>query len=143
MCHRIKHSDLRAPLRHIAGFSRILANNFGPVMAVEAREYLQLIEDAVRRMGLLVEGLLSLAKLGQQPMKLCRTELNAIVDDVISILEPDCEGREVEWRIAKLPAGLRSYLNRPGFLKPIRQCDEVFPWSGQSRDRSRQHPATR
>jgi PAS domain S-box-containing protein len=96
--------DLRAPLRHIAGFSRILVNNFGPVMAVEAREYLQLIEDAVRRMGLLVEGLLSLAKLGQQPMKLCRTELNAIVDDVISILEPDCEGREVEWRIAKLPA---------------------------------------
>jgi light-regulated signal transduction histidine kinase (bacteriophytochrome) len=73
-------------------------------MAVEAREYLQLIEDAVRRMGLLVEGLLRLAKLGQQSLKLCVTELNAIVDDVISTLEPECEGREVEWRIAKLPA---------------------------------------
>lgn len=96
--------DLRVPLRHIAGFSRILVNNFGPVMAVEAREYLQLIEDAVRRMGLLVEDLLNLAKLGQQSLKLCRTELNAIVDAVISILEPECEGREVEWRIAKLPA---------------------------------------
>jgi PAS domain S-box-containing protein len=96
--------DLRAPLRHIAGFSRILVNNFGPVMTVEAREYLQLIDDAVRRMGLLVEDLLSLAKLGQQSLKLCRTELNAIVDEVISILEPECEGREVEWRIAKLPA---------------------------------------
>ncbi len=96
--------DLRVPLRHIAGFSRILVNNFGPVMAVEAREYLQLIEDAVRRMGLLVEDLLNLAKLGQQSLKLCRTELNAIVDEVISILEPECEGREVEWRIAKLPA---------------------------------------
>jgi PAS domain S-box-containing protein len=96
--------DLRAPLRHIAGFSRILVNDFGPVMAVEAREYLQLIEDAVRRMGLLVEDLLSLAKLGQQSLKLCRTELNAIVDAVISILEPECEGREVEWHIAKLPA---------------------------------------
>jgi PAS domain S-box-containing protein len=96
--------DLRVPLRHIAGFSRILVNNFGPVMAVEAREYLQLIEDAVSRMGLLVEGLLSLAKLGQQSLKLCRTELNAIVDAVISILQPECKGREVEWRIAKLPA---------------------------------------
>jgi len=96
--------DLRAPLRHIAGFSRILVNNFGPVMVVEAREYLQLIEDAVRRMGLLVEGSLSLAKLGQQSLKVCRTELNAIVDDVISILEAECEGREVEWRVAKLPA---------------------------------------
>jgi PAS domain S-box-containing protein len=96
--------DLRAPLRHIAGFSRILVNDFGPVMAVEAREYLQRIEDAVRHMGLLVEDLLSLAKLGQQSLKLCRTELNAIVDAVISILEPECEGREVEWHIAKLPA---------------------------------------
>jgi PAS domain S-box-containing protein len=96
--------DLRAPLRHIAGFTRILVNNFGPAMAVEAREYLQFIEDAVRRMGLLVEGLLSLAKLGQQSLKVCVTELNAIVDDVISILEPECEGREVEWRVAKLPA---------------------------------------
>jgi PAS domain S-box-containing protein len=95
--------DLRSPLRHIAGFSKILVNNFGPVMAVEAREYLQFIEDAVRRMGWLVEGLLSLAKLGQQSLELCSTELNAIVDDVISILEPECEGREVEWRIAKLP----------------------------------------
>jgi PAS domain S-box-containing protein len=96
--------DLRTPLRHIAGFSGILVNDFGPGMAVEAREYLQLIEDAVRRMGLLVEGLLRLAKLGQQSLKLCVTELNAIVDDVISTLEPECEGREVEWRIAKLPA---------------------------------------
>jgi PAS domain S-box-containing protein len=96
--------DLRVPLRHIAGFSRILVNNFGPVMAVEAREYLQLIEEAVRRMGLLVEGLLNLAKLGHQSLNLCRTELNAIVNAVISILEPECEGREVEWRIAKLPA---------------------------------------
>jgi two-component system, sensor histidine kinase and response regulator len=96
--------DLRTPLRHIAGFSRILVNDFGPVMAVEAREYLQLVEDAVRRMVLLVEDLLSLAKLGQQSLKLCRSELNAIVDEVISMLQPDCNGRDVEWRIAKLPA---------------------------------------
>jgi light-regulated signal transduction histidine kinase (bacteriophytochrome) len=96
--------DLRVPLRHIAGFSRILVNSFGPVMAVGAREYLQLIDHAVSRMDLLVEGLLSLAKLGQQPLKVCATELNAIVDQVISTLEPECQGREVEWRIAKLPA---------------------------------------
>jgi PAS domain S-box-containing protein len=96
--------DLRVPLRHIAGFSRILVNDFGPGMVVEAREYLQLIEDAVRRMGLLVDDLLNLAKLGQQSLKLCRTELNAIVDAVISMLGPECEGRAVEWCIAKLPA---------------------------------------
>ncbi len=96
--------DLRTPLRHIAGFSAILVNNYGPVMALEAREYLQLIEDAVRRMGLLVEGLLSLAKLGQQSLKLRVTELNPMVEEVVSMLRPECEGRDVEWRVAKLPA---------------------------------------
>src|SRR6202042_1758683 len=52
--------DLRAPLRHIAGFSRILVSDFGPVMAVEAQEHLKRIEDAVQRMGLLVEALLKM-----------------------------------------------------------------------------------
>jgi PAS domain S-box-containing protein len=101
--YSISH-DLRAPLRHIGGFSKILINDFGSGMAVEARDHLRRIEDAVIRMGLLVDALLSLAKLGRQSLKLRHTELNAIVDRVISVLQPECEGRDVEWRIAPLPA---------------------------------------
>jgi PAS domain S-box-containing protein len=101
--YSISH-DLRAPLRHIAGFSRILIKEFGPGMAVEARGHLERIQTAVVRMGLLVGGLLDLAKLGRQSLNLCRTELNDVVDQVISMLEPECEGRQVEWHIARLPA---------------------------------------
>jgi PAS domain S-box-containing protein len=100
--YSISH-DLRTPLRHIAGFARILVNDFGPVMAVEAREHLQHIEDAVHRMGLLVDALLKMAVLRRQPLRLSHSELNPIVDEVISMLKPDCVGRDVEWRIAKLP----------------------------------------
>jgi len=96
--------DLRAPLRHIAGFSGILLSDFAPGMAVEAKELLQLIADAVVRMGLLVDGLLGLAKLDQQSLDLSHPDLNAIVDQVISVLQPECDGRMVEWRIARLPA---------------------------------------
>ncbi len=96
--------DLRTPLRHIAGFSRILVNDFGPVMAVEAREYLQHIEGAVSRMGLLIDALLKMAVLRRQPLRRGCSELNRIVNDVISMLKPDCDGRDVEWRIAKLPS---------------------------------------
>jgi PAS domain S-box-containing protein len=95
--------DLRAPLRHIGGFSRILMNDFGSVMAPEAKDHLQHINDAVLRMGMLVDGLLSLAKLGRQSLRLRPTDLNVIVAETISVLQPECEGREVEWRVAPLP----------------------------------------
>jgi signal transduction histidine kinase len=96
--------DLRSPLRHIAGFSRILVNDFGAVMAVGAREHLQQIEDAVHRMERMVEALLKMAVLRRRSLQLRHSELNSIVDEVIAMLQPECEGREVEWRIAKLPA---------------------------------------
>jgi PAS domain S-box-containing protein len=96
--------DLRTPLRHVAGFSRILVNDFGPVMTVEAREHLQHIEDAVGRMGLLIDALLKMAVLRRQSLRLSQSELNPVVDDVISMLQPECDGRDVEWRIGKLPA---------------------------------------
>ena len=96
--------DLRAPLRHIGGFARILMNDFGSGMAPDAKDLLQRINDAVIRMGMLVDGLLSLAKLGRQSLKVRPTELNVIVAEAISVLQPECEGRDVEWRIAQLPA---------------------------------------
>jgi signal transduction histidine kinase len=96
--------DLRTPLRHIASFARILVNDFGPAMAVEAREHLQRIEEAVRRMGLLVDALLRMAVLRRRPLRLSHSELNPIVDDVVTMLHGECNGRDVEWRIAKLPA---------------------------------------
>jgi len=96
--------DLRSPLRHIAGFSRILVNDFGAVMAVGAREHLQQIENAVRRMEMMVEALLKMAVLRRRPLQLSHSELNPIVDEVIAMLQPECEGRDVEWRVANLPA---------------------------------------
>jgi PAS domain S-box-containing protein len=96
--------DLRTPLRHISGFSRILVNEFGAEMAGEAREHLQRIEDAVRRMGLLVDALHRMAVLRRQSLRLHHSELNPIVSEVISVLEPECEGRDVEWRVGQLPA---------------------------------------
>jgi PAS domain S-box-containing protein len=96
--------DLRAPLRHIASFTRILVGDFGPVMPVEAREHLRLIENAVSRMGLLIDALLNMAVLHRRSLRIDYSELNPLVDEVIAMLGPECQGREVEWRVAKLPA---------------------------------------
>ena len=95
--------DLRAPLRHIAGFSRILIDEYGETMAPEARGHVQKIQNAVNRMGLLVDTLLDFAKLGRQPLTVQPYELNAIVEQAIAVLQPECEGRDVEWLVGELP----------------------------------------
>ncbi len=96
--------DLRAPLRHIGGFSRILTEDFGPVMAPEARQHLKRIEEGTHRMGLLVDGLLNLARIGRHALKLQCASLNSMVEEVVSLLQPETEGRAVCWKIAEFPS---------------------------------------
>jgi PAS domain S-box-containing protein len=95
--------DLRAPLRHIGGFSKILSEDFGPGMPAEAQGHLKRIEDGVHRMGLLVDELLNLARVGRHALKLQATRLNLVIEEVVSLLQPDVENRMVSWRIADLP----------------------------------------
>jgi PAS domain S-box-containing protein len=94
--------DLRAPLRHISGFSQLLTEEFGPSLVPEAQEYVKRIHSGAKNMGVLVDELLNLAKVGRHALHLQPTSLNATVAEVIAILEPDCEGRRVEWKIGDL-----------------------------------------
>jgi PAS domain S-box-containing protein len=94
--------DLRAPLRHIGGFSRILIEDFGPGMPAEAQSHLQRIQDGAQRMGLLVDELLNLARVGRHALNLQATGLNFIVQEVVSLLQAETEGRAVCWNIAEL-----------------------------------------
>jgi light-regulated signal transduction histidine kinase (bacteriophytochrome) len=95
--------DLRAPLRHIAGFSGILIEEFGPGLDPQARRYLQRIREGTQRMGMLVDELLNLARVGRHAMDFRETALKSLVDDIIPVLQSECQGRQVEWQIGELP----------------------------------------
>jgi PAS domain S-box-containing protein len=95
--------DLRAPLRHISGFSKILTEEFGPQLSAEARHHLQRIEEGTHRMGLLVDDLLNLARVGRRDLSLQVTGLKSVVEEVINGLKPDVGERQVEWKIGDLP----------------------------------------
>jgi PAS domain S-box-containing protein len=99
--------DLRAPLRHIIGFSKMLVEEFGSTLDPAAHHYLERIQAGTQKMGLPVDELLNLARLGRHALNLRPTGLNALVAEVVTILQPDIEGRdkgrEVEWLIADLP----------------------------------------
>ena len=95
--------DLRAPLRHVAGFAGILVEECGTSLDAEAQRYLQRIQDGTRKMGQLVDELLSLARVGRQAPNLQQAGMNSMVTEVINMLQPEIEGRQVEWRVANLP----------------------------------------
>ncbi len=95
--------DLRAPLRHIGGFSRILIEDFSAGMPSEAQQHLRRVEDSVHRMGKLVDELLNLARLGRAGLKLQTVVLNSVIEDVASLLQPECQGRVIDWKIEDLP----------------------------------------
>jgi PAS domain S-box-containing protein len=96
--------DLGAPLRHIGGFSKLLVEEFGSSLDPNAQRYVDRIQSGTQKMGVLVDELLNLARVGRHALSLQPTKLNSIVAEVIAILQPDSLGRQVDWAIADLPA---------------------------------------
>jgi signal transduction histidine kinase len=96
--------DLRAPLRHISGFSKMLLEEFGPTLHPNAQHYLERIQAGSHKMNLLVDELLNLARVGRHALSRLTTGLSSIVAEVITMLQPETEGREVQWIVADLPA---------------------------------------
>ncbi len=95
--------DLRAPVRHVRGFSDILAKEYGHALPPDAQHHLQRIQQGALRMGQLVDDLLSLARLGRQGLRAEKTSLNRLVEEVMAELMPDTAGRQFQWRIGNLP----------------------------------------
>jgi light-regulated signal transduction histidine kinase (bacteriophytochrome) len=95
--------DLRAPLRHIVGFSKMLDETCGNSLPPEGKHYLQRIQDGTQRMGMLVDDLLNLTRIGRQELKLQLVDLDSTVKEVMADLALDTAGRDIEWKIAKLP----------------------------------------
>ncbi len=96
--------DLRAPLRHISGFSQLLAEEFGATLDPAAQKYVRRIQAGTQQMGVLVDELLNLARLGRHALSRQATNLKELVAEVMAMLQPDSAGRQVEWIVADLPA---------------------------------------
>jgi signal transduction histidine kinase len=101
-CYSVSH-DLRAPLRHIDGFSKILLEDFGKELSPEAAHCLNRIQKSINNMGLLVDALLNLSRLTRKGLAPQRVSLGEIVNAARNELQTDLSGRNVTWRIGALP----------------------------------------
>jgi PAS domain S-box-containing protein len=95
--------DLRSPLRHIAGFSQLLIEEYGADLPYEAQRYLTRIHEGTCKMGQLIDELLSLARIGRQGLKVQVTGLKSIADEVIGDLKHEHPQRAIQWNILPLP----------------------------------------
>jgi two-component system, chemotaxis family, sensor kinase Cph1 len=95
--------DLRAPLRHIVGFSDLLLESAGSEDVQQRQRFLSNIKESARMSGKLVDDLLSFSQMGRAALHPVRVDMNALVARCLATLEPDSSGRRIEWDIAQLP----------------------------------------
>lgn len=94
--------DLRAPLRAVNGFSRILLKDFAPKLTPDAQRYLQMVQANAQQMGCLIDDLLTFSRLSRAPLKKQRVEPSAIVRQVLIDLAEEQKHRQVEITIEEL-----------------------------------------
>jgi PAS domain S-box-containing protein len=100
--YSISH-DLRAPLRHVAGFAQVLAEDADARLVDEDKKSLDRITAATRRMNAMIDALLDFSRLGRAPLAKQPIALGEVVAEARSDIAPEEAGREVVWSVSDLP----------------------------------------
>jgi signal transduction histidine kinase len=91
--------DLRAPLRHIVSYAQMVQEDAGPLLTEEVQEFLATITSSARHMGLLLDGLTALSRVGAAPMHLESVTLHDAVQEACDRLISRQPQRMVEWQV--------------------------------------------
>jgi PAS domain S-box-containing protein len=107
--------DLRAPLRAVDGFSRILLEEYSPQLPEQAQHYLAVTRKNALQMGALIDDLLAFSRLSRQPLRKQPIAPAELVRQVLDELRAEQEGRRVEITVGDLPP----CEGDPGLLKQV------------------------
>lgn len=95
--------DLRAPMRHIAGYADLVREYEGAVLSERGLRFLQNIKDASRFAGTLVDDLLAFSQMGRTTLQPTRVDLRGLVRSIIRNREME-GGAPIDWQVGALPA---------------------------------------
>jgi PAS domain S-box-containing protein len=95
--------DLRAPLRHVIGFVELLQREAASSLSEKGLGHLGRISKSAKRMGSLIDDLLSFSQIGRSGMTNSRVNLDELVQDTLGDFKSDLDGRDVVWAISPLP----------------------------------------
>jgi signal transduction histidine kinase len=104
--------DLRAPLRHVVGYSELLQRQASTSLDEKSRRFMQTILESSKRMGNLIDDLLAFSRIGRTETKNTLVSLDPLVKEVVAEIEQDTGRRDIVWKIHPLPVcyGDRSML---------------------------------
>jgi len=96
--------DLRAPFRHIVGYSELLKKQEWSDLSERGKRYIDTIIEAAYTAGTLVDNLLRFSQMGRMALKPRPVEVRELVEDIRQKLAIPTEGRRIEWIVGDLPA---------------------------------------
>ncbi|MBN1536649.1 MAG: PAS domain S-box protein [Anaerolineales bacterium] len=94
--------DLRAPLRAMDGFSRILLEEYAPQLSNDAQHYLELVRDSSKKMTCLVDDLLAFSRFSRQPLNKQAVVMKDLVEQALKTVEIEYKDRQVDIKIGSL-----------------------------------------
>jgi PAS domain S-box-containing protein len=95
--------DLRAPLRHMAGYTELLQKNASSILDEKSRRYTMMILESAKRMGTLIDDLLAFSRVGRADIQKTTVSLDQILREALSEVRQETDGRNIVWRISALP----------------------------------------
>jgi PAS domain S-box-containing protein len=95
--------DLRAPLRAMNGFAKIIQTEYGEQLPPEALRYLGKVTENAQQMGNLIDALLAFSRMQRQTLRTETIEMTELVQECWTILAPSRAGREIEFVLGDLP----------------------------------------
>jgi PAS domain S-box-containing protein len=131
--------DLRAPLRHMVGFAELLQKAASTRLDDKSQRYMKIILDSAKRMGTLIDDLLAFSRIGRAETQKTPVNLDHLLKEALSEVQLETTGREIVWRIDKLPVcyGDRSMLrlvlvnllsNAVKFTRPRSKAEIEVGW---------------
>jgi light-regulated signal transduction histidine kinase (bacteriophytochrome) len=95
--------DLRAPLRAISGYAQILLEDYLPALDSEGQRVCNVITDEARRMGELIDDLLSFSRLSRKEIQSTKVDMKALVYSVYGEVTADEQRERIDFSVGKLP----------------------------------------
>jgi two-component system sensor histidine kinase/response regulator len=109
--------DLRAPLRAISGYSRMLEEEHSQTLNDDGRQLLETVRQSALRMGQLIDDLLEFSRMGRKAIAAREIDMASLVREVLQELQATHAGKAPRWLVGSLPPawGDRSLIRQVWF----------------------------